>query len=336
MINGLPGVGANYVPGSNPGAGYLQGTQGPGGPANNTPDIKTTLQGFDWSGNEAGATQQTRDAMQKYGWTNDQIGAAMGFTGDQISQHFAKFPGQQPVAGRQMDGGRPGLPGVGANYVPGSNPGAGSLQGPGGQGGNPYLNQMANDIGRRTQQGLTQAFSGIQSNAVGVGGLGGDRQGVAQGTAIGQAMDTYQGNLANLYGTAWNSQQGRDLSRYQGDQNNALSRYQGDQNNAQARYQTDQSSALGWGGLDNQRYGMDQNFYTAQRGQDMQGLALGADLYGKGMNGEWDPLNNANKVYGNYTGYGNTSTNNQSGGGWQDIVSGVGAGAQFGKTMGWW
>jgi hypothetical protein len=74
---------------------------------------------------------------------------------------------------------------------------------------NPYLSSIADDMQRRTQEMLGKNNQQIAGNAIGVGGLGGSRQGVAQGIAAGQAADNLQGNLASLYGGAYNQDQNR-------------------------------------------------------------------------------------------------------------------------------
>lgn len=179
-------------------------------------------------------------------------------------------------------GGLPGASQFGTGGGAGSSPYASA---------NPYLGSMADEIGRRTQQGLTQAFNGIRSNFVGGGQLGSDRQGVAEGVATRGAMDSLQGNLAGLFSGQYNADANRDLSRYQGD----------------------------------------QSFYTNQRGQDQAGLALGANLFNQGMDGEWNAINNATQTYSPFTGYGN-STQSTNGGDpdWMKILGGMGAGYQ------WW
>jgi hypothetical protein len=121
---------------------------------------------------------------------------------------------------------------------------------------NPYLGGMADDIARRTQTLLGQNNQAIQGAFVGSGGLGGSRQGIAQGTAAGQAADSLQGQLANLYGT-----------QYSQDQNRAL-----------------------------QQYGLDQNFYGQQRGQDLTGAGVGSSLIGQGLNAGWQPIQNASSA----------------------------------------
>lgn len=181
----------------------------------------------------------------------------------------------------------------------------GSVFGPaGGSGGpmtrsftqNPYYSSMADDITRRTNLSRDQGLSQIRTNAVGVGGLGGSRQAIAEQGAISGAADNLSGQLANLGGGMWNSDQNRDLQRYQGD----------------------------------------QGFYTAQRGQDYQGIGLGADLMSRGLQQQWAPLNNANNVYGQYTGLGTTTGSQQSGGGWGGAIGGALGAGQFARNMGWW
>lgn len=74
---------------------------------------------------------------------------------------------------------------------------------------NPYLSSVADDMQRRTAELLAQNNLDIKGNAIMGGGLGGTRQGVAQGVAAGRAADYLQGNLANLYGGAYNADQNR-------------------------------------------------------------------------------------------------------------------------------
>jgi hypothetical protein len=78
---------------------------------------------------------------------------------------------------------------------------------------NPYLAGIADDIQRRVGKTLSENNQAIQGRAIGVGGLGGSRQGVAQGVAAGQAADNLSGQLSNLFGTAYNSDMNRQLQR---------------------------------------------------------------------------------------------------------------------------
>jgi hypothetical protein len=162
---------------------------------------------------------------------------------------------------------------------------------------NPYLSGVADDMQRRTQEMLGANNLAIQGNSVASGGLGGSRQGVAQGIAAGKAADYLQGNLAGLYSGAYNA-----------DQNRAL-----------------------------QKYGQDQSFYGQQRGQDLAQVSTGAGLLSGGLDAQWQPLKNANSVYGTYSPYGSKTTSTpDSGGGLQGLLGGALAGASFAQQAGWW
>jgi len=199
-------------------------------------------------------------------------------------------------------------------------------------GANPYLGQQADEISRRTKLATDQALQGIQSNAVGVGGLGGSRQGVAQGLALSGAADSLSGNLANLYGTDWTNQQNRNLQQQGLDNQYAL----GLGSLANQRYGVDSGADLGWGQLGLNTLKNQQDFYTAQRGQDLSQTALGNGIYNQGVQNSWTPITNANGVYNNYTGFGNTTTSSESGGGVQGALGGALGAAQLGKNFGWW
>ena len=203
----------------------------------------------------------------------------------------------------------------------------------GGYQASPWLSATADEIGRRTQDALGQSFNGIRSNAVGVGGLGGSRQGVAQGMATSNAIDSLQGNLANLFGQDWTQAQNRGL---------------------QARGQ-DQGFTLGLGSLANQRTGLEQNyelglgqqaltgrgqdmsFFGQQRGQDLQQLGLGAEVYDMGVRGGWAPLTTAGGLFNTTAGNSVTQTSGGTqGGGWQGLLGGALGAGQYARNMGWW
>lgn len=160
---------------------------------------------------------------------------------------------------------------------------------------NPYLSGMADDIQRRVNDATGQSLLGIQGNSVASGGLGGSRQGVAQGQALKGAADSLAGNLANLYGT-----------QYSQDQNRAL-----------------------------QQYGMDQSFYGQQRGQDLQAKGLGADLTSAGYGMQWAPIKAATSTYAPFSGFGTTTNSAQSGGGWMGALGGALGAGQLAKNAGW-
>lgn len=159
---------------------------------------------------------------------------------------------------------------------------------------NPYLAGMADDMQRRTQQLLQQNNLDIQGNAVGVGGLGGSRQGVAQGIGAGRAADTLQGQLAGLYGQSYNN-----------DQNRAL-----------------------------QQYGQDQSFYGQQRGQDLTGASIGAGMLSQGVSMPFAPLKDAANIYQPFTGFGTTTGIQSAGGGALGALGGALGGAQLANNLG--
>lgn len=143
---------------------------------------------------------------------------------------------------------------------------------------NPYLKSIADDMQRRTMDLLTQNNLAIQGNAVGVGGLGGSRQGVAQGVGASRAADSLQGQVAGLYGNA---------------------------------YETDQNRLR-------------------------QDWTLGSGMVNQGLNAPFQPLQNTADIFAPFSGFGTTTNNQSSGGGWQGGVGGALAGASMGRQMGWW
>jgi hypothetical protein len=79
---------------------------------------------------------------------------------------------------------------------------------------------------------------------------------------------------------------------------------------------------------------MDQNFYTAQRGQDLSQIGLGANIYSMGLQNGWNGLNNASNIYNNAAGQ-TTSGNGsqQQGGGAMGAFGGALGGAQMANNL---
>ncbi len=291
----------------------------------------------------AGASnQQIATALQGYGITAEQASSAYA----QARPDLFPSSGSAQTMSDYAETLWPSAPKAPQPTAPTPAPSSGGMQ-------NPYLNSMANDIQRRSGEALGQGLQGIRSHSVGVGGMGGSRQGVAEGAAISGANDNMVGQLAGMYGTAWNGDQNREVQRYGIDQQTALG-WGGLQNQ---RYGMDQTYSLGLGGLANQRYGIDTNattaqrgqdqsfylgnqgqnqqFYTAQRGQDLDSVKLGATLFGMGNDGEWSGIKDANSTYQPYTGY---SGGGGDGGG-TNWAAALGSGMstyQTGTTNGWW
>ena len=133
---------------------------------------------------------------------------------------------------------------------------------------------MSDEITRQVNNNLTQnVLPSINSGAEAVGGLGGARQGIAQGLAIGQSQAGLAGALANLGGNA-----------YEGDMNRAL--------NGQ---------------------GQRLNFFNAQGNQDIQRYLAGLQGFQVGSNAPWGALSNFGNVVQPYTGNGTTTTSQGGG-----------------------
>lgn len=171
---------------------------------------------------------------------------------------------------------------------------------------NPYLDEMSALItGDVTDNLKRNILPGIASSAMSVGGFGGSRQGVVEANAL---NDANKGLSSALTGMRF------------GDYNNTMSRQL-------------------------QKYGMDQGFYTQQRGQDLQQVGLGASLFGQGNQGmlnqgqgiynlgltgqqaPWQSMQNFGNVANPYTGFG-SSSQNQSGSAGAGFLGGALAGSQ--------
>jgi hypothetical protein len=240
-------------------------------------------------------------------------------------------------------------------------------QGPG-QTANPYLQRMAGDVANRTNDMVGGWLNQIQGNSVASGGLGGSRQGVAQGQALGKAADYLSGNLSNMFGQAYEQDSNRALQRYGMDQNfyanqrgqDLQSRGQDQNFYASQRGQDLQSRGLDQDfynaqrGQDLQASGQAQNFYNTQRGQDLQSRGLNYDFWTaqrgqdlaqmgmapgmiqSGLNTQWLPMQNAADVYSPFTGFGSTTNSSQQGGGWQGALGGGLGVLGLGSQLGWW
>jgi len=106
-------------------------------------------------------------------------------------------------------------------------------------------------------------------------------------------------------------------------------------------------------GLYGNAYNADQNFYTNQRGQDLQQYGLGANIYGQGtlgnlgigsgqytlgqqyQNAPLSALQNYSNTISPYSGLGSAQTTTaNSGGGALGVMGGALAGAQIGSNLG--
>ena len=181
---------------------------------------------------------------------------------------------------------------------------------------NPYLKEYGDALTKQsTQNFLQNTMPQIRNGAQAAGQYGGSRQGIAEGVAAGNASTGLGANLANLYSSGYN---------------------------------TDSNYNLGLGGLQLQNKGLDQSFYNANRGMDLQQDSLGASMFSNGVNGQAGlgqgqynvgniyqnaPLNSLesySKLLNPYTGYGQSNTNSSSqGGGVNGMIGGAMTAAQL-------
>jgi hypothetical protein len=167
---------------------------------------------------------------------------------------------------------------------------------------------------------------GIRRGSDMVGGVGGSREGIAQGLGIAQSNQGLAAALAGNNYNDYNQQMNRNLQQYQGDQQfNTAQGQLGEQYwNGANQYN------LGLGGLalGNQRNM--QDFYSTQRGQDLTSMMDGAYLYGAGTQGPWNSLTDASNIYARYTGLGSGENQTQSAGsGATGTLGGALGGAQL-------
>jgi hypothetical protein len=179
---------------------------------------------------------------------------------------------------------------------------------------NPYVKGMRQDIRNSATDLLGDALMGIQGNAVASGGLGGSRQGLAQGTAIAKGMDYVSGNIANFMGGLYENQANRNLQQYGMDQG-----FYGQQR-----------------GQDIGLQGQNQQFFQGQRGQDLAQYGIGSGLIQNGLNTQWLPIQNATNAYAPFSGMGTTTNSAQQGGGWQGALGGGLGVLGLGSQLGWW
>jgi hypothetical protein len=181
--------------------------------------------------------------------------------------------------------------------------------------GNPYQSSMDAAITKPfTDTLMNDWLPSIQSQAVGAGGLGGSRQGVAQGLALGQSATGLANALAQSHYGQFNQDQNRNLQAYGMNQN----------------------YNLGLGGLNLGYQNSRNSFYNAQRGLDQSGAALGENLYNLGQQGQWSPYQNFTGTLSPWSGFGQTTGTTSQGGGTQGLLGGGLSGAALGHMMGWW
>jgi len=151
---------------------------------------------------------------------------------------------------------------------------------------NPWQKEMFDSVTNQVTDNLNRnILPGLRSASTATGGYGGSRQGVVEANALKDANQGLSNTLAGIQYGDWNNFQNRLL----------------------------------------QNKGLDQSFYTAQRGQDLQQTGLGSSIFNMGTQGmlgqgqgiynlgltaqqaPWQTLTGFNNVSSPYTGYGSTS-----------------------------
>lgn len=215
---------------------------------------------------------------------------------------------------------------TGKNYTMTSTPyGPGGASGAGyGMGSNPYQGAQAEAMYKGAMSLFGQMNNQIRSDSVATGGLGGSRQGVAQGVGMGKAMDAYLGNVADLYGQNWQldqqnalqsrgldlTQRGQDIT-WQNNYNNTLDNRTLMNNNynlglrgQDITWQNNYNNTL-----DN-REQMRNQFYLGNRGMDVTQQNNGMNFYSNLLNTATNGANGTpassgfdwSKAFGGFTG----------------------------------
>lgn len=230
---------------------------------------------------------------------------------------------------------------------------------------NAITDQVTNNLQRRI-------LPGINSGSLANNNFGSNRHAIAQGLAIGDTNTGLAGALANMRGNAYTQDQQiraqQEMAQAQmqmqsqiAGMNNQTQRdlglaglgfnywNAGNQMGLQSRGM-DLNHSLGLGNLglgfqnSNQNYNLglgnlalgnkqaDQGFYTQQRGQDLQQIGLGSNLFNQGnmglqqggqglynmgqqqMQNSWMPFQNFGQMLGQFSGLGGTNNTTQPGG----------------------
>ena len=193
------------------------------------------------------------------------IAAQLGAAGNPLSLLNQGQTGNVADAYAQIFGQAPGV------YDPGTTQGAAAdasgainqlLAGGGGQ--NPYLDSLVQGaIRSQTDAFNRNVLPGIRSEAQAAGQIGGTRQGIAEGVAGGDFINSIDDLTANIYGNAFNTQaqlQGQAVSDILGAQS------------------ANQAAGLQAAGINNQNYQQFIQSLLQGTGQIQQGLGQGVGL----------------------------------------------------------
>jgi hypothetical protein len=177
---------------------------------------------------------------------------------------------------------------------------------------NPYLEDQVKGITTGFNRNLQeQVLPGLRSKFIGSGGLGGSRQGIAEGLATARSGEGLSNAITNLYANDYENSQNRNLQAGIAAGNSGMQARAMDMQNELARLNSE------------------RNFYSTNRGQDISQLGLAAGLlgqanqgflgqgqgiYGLGLqeqNAPWQQLQNYSGLLQPYTQAGATNQNSQ-------------------------
>lgn len=260
--------------------------------------------------------------------SQDMYDLIMGRNGQQQAQGGPSFAigGTQPQQAQQPAQAQGGGPFAIGGSAPASQP-------------NPYISQQAQALQQQSNQNLAQnVMPGIRSSALANGQYGGSRQAIAEGVAAANAQAGIAAAQAGLYSNAYNTDQANQTQRM----------------GLQNQYNLGLGNlGLGFSQLGNQATANNQNFYTAQRGQDLQQYQLGAGLFGQGVTGQagvgqgqynvgqsgyqapLTQMQQYSNLLSQYSGLGGSQVSSgNSGGGLSGALGGALAGGQIASNLG--
>jgi hypothetical protein len=155
----------------------------------------------DWRAEHARRMQPAQSTGAGFGPGGPPVGDASQFTVGRAPGAPAQQAGM--MAGQSASGGSVGSPTSTYGSAPAVPGVANNLNSNGLGDANPYLKAQADFLGSQMNDQLQRGLQGIRSNAVGVGGLGGSRQAIAEAEAIKGAQGQYGGALANMLGNTY-------------------------------------------------------------------------------------------------------------------------------------
>lgn len=181
---------------------------------------------------------------------------------------------------------------------------------------NPYVDQMAQSITNQVNRNtLENVMPSIRSGAQAAGQYGSSRQGIAEGLAASRAQQDLGSSLSNLYGSAYESAQGRQASA--ANQLGSMGVNNAQNNNTQRLAQFNTGANLWNQGNNTQNTAV----------QNALGIANYPNQY------QWDQLKNYSGIVNPMAGMGGTTSTPTYTNPWANALGGAITGAQTYKTI---